>query len=70
VIGKVVMRIPWLGHVALYMRNSTGIFIVIALIIVLIVIEFVLPSITGKKQESKGDVDEHIEKVPESEGPI
>ena len=70
VIGKVVMRIPWLGHVALYMRNSTGIFIVIALIIVLIVIEFVLPTITGKKQESKGDVDEHIEKVPESEGPI
>ena len=68
VIGKVVMRIPWLGHVALYMRNSTGIFIVIALIIVLIAIEFVLPAITGKKPES--DQDEHIEKVPESEGPI
>ena len=68
VIGKVVMRVPWLGHVALYMRNSTGIFIVIALIIVLIAIEFVLPAITGKKPES--DQDEHIEKVPESEGPI
>jgi signal peptidase I len=70
VIGKVVMRIPWLGHVALYMRNSTGIFIVIALIIILIVLEFVIPAVTGKKKESKDDVDEHIEKVPESEGPI
>ncbi len=68
VIGKVVMRVPWLGHIALYMRNSTGIFVVIALIIVLIAIEFVLPAITGKKPES--DQDEHIEKVPESEGPI
>jgi hypothetical protein len=62
------MRVPWLGHIALYMRNSTGIFVVIALIIVLIAIEFVLPAITGKKPES--DQDEHIEKVPESEGPI
>jgi hypothetical protein len=34
----------------------------------LIAIEFVLPAITGKKPES--DQDEHIEKVPESEGPI
>jgi len=68
VIGKVVMRVPWLGHIALYMRNSTGIFVVIALIIVLIAIEFVLPAITSKKPES--DQDEHIEKVPESEGPI
>jgi signal peptidase I len=68
VIGKVVMRVPWLGHIALYMRNSTGIFVVIALIIVLIAIEFVLPAITGKKPES--DQDEHIEKIPESEGPI
>jgi signal peptidase I len=68
VIGKVVMRIPWLGHIALYMRNSTGIFIVIALIIVLVIIEFVLPVLTGKKPEN--DQEEHIEKVPESEGPI
>jgi len=67
-IGRVVLRIPWIGHLALYMRNSTGILIIVALIIVLIVIEFVLPAITGKKPES--DQDEHIEKAPESEGPI
>ena len=65
-IGRVVLRIPWIGHLALYMRNSTGILIIVALVIVLIVIEFVLPAITGKKPES--DQDEHIEKVPESEG--
>lgn len=67
-IGRVVMRIPWFGHVALYMRNSTGILIIVALIIVLVVIEFILPVVTGKKPG--GDQDEHIEKVPESEGPM
>jgi signal peptidase I len=67
-IGRVVLRIPWIGHLALYMRNSTGILIIVALVIVLIVIEFVLPAVTGKKPES--DQDEHKEKVPESEGPM
>jgi len=67
-IGKVVLRVPWIGHLALYMRNSTGILIIVALIIVLIVIEFILPAIMGKKPEN--DQDEHMEKVPESEGPM
>lgn len=67
-VGRVVLRIPWIGHLALYMRNSTGILIIVALVIVLIVIEFILPAITGKKPEN--DQDEHIEKVPESEGPM
>jgi signal peptidase I len=49
VVGKVVMRIPWLGHIVLFMRNSVGLPIIIALIIVIIIIEFVLPIFKGKK---------------------
>jgi len=65
IIGRVVMRVPWIGHLALYMRNSTGILLIAALIIILIVVEFILPLVTGKKTEN--DVDEHVEKMPETE---
>jgi signal peptidase I len=43
VVGKVIMRIPWVGHLALFMRTSIGIPIVIALILIIVIIEFVLP---------------------------
>lgn len=49
VVGKVVMRIPWIGHVVLFMRNSVGLPIVIALIILIVVIEFVFPLLRNKK---------------------
>ncbi len=49
VIGKVVMRIPWFGHITLFLRNNAwGLPLVIALIIVLLLIEFILPY--AKKQ--------------------
>jgi len=43
VIGKVVMRIPWIGHVALFMRNSIGVYVIIALVALLIIVEFAVP---------------------------
>jgi signal peptidase I len=49
VVGKVVMRIPWLGHIVLFMRNSLGLPLVIALIILLVIVEFVVPILRGKK---------------------
>jgi signal peptidase I len=49
VVGKVVMRIPWLGHVVLFMRNSIGLPIVIALIIILVIVEFIVPLLRGKE---------------------
>jgi hypothetical protein len=49
VVGKVVMRIPWLGQLVLFMRNSIGLPIVIALIIILVIVEFVVPLLKGKK---------------------
>lgn len=51
VIGKVVLRIPWIGHLALIMRNSTGVYLIIALIIILVVIELLIPVFRGKKPE-------------------
>jgi signal peptidase I len=68
VIGRVVARVPWFGWISLYMRNSTGIIIVVALIVVLIVVEFLLPALSRKKPED--NVDEHVEQNPETENPI
>jgi signal peptidase I len=55
VVGKVVMRIPWVGYLALFMRNSSGVYIVVAIIIVLVVIEFILPESKGKKTATSGE---------------
>jgi signal peptidase I len=49
VVGKVVMRIPWLGHLVLFMRNSIGLPLVIVLIIIIVIIEFVFPLLREKK---------------------
>jgi signal peptidase I len=57
VAGKVVMRIPWFGHITLFLRNNPwGLPLVIALILVLLVIEFLLPVIKKtKEQEPKNE---------------
>lgn len=55
VIGKVVLRIPWIGHIALFMRNSSGIYIIAILIIILVVLEFIIPEFSSKKAEDKQD---------------
>ena len=53
VIGKVVLRIPWVGHVALFMHNSSGIFIIVILIVILVTVEFIIPMFWGKKSGVK-----------------
>ena len=50
VIGKVVMRIPYFGWVTLFLRNNPwGLPVVIALIFLLVFLEFVIPIMKGKK---------------------
>jgi signal peptidase I len=55
IYGKVVMRIPWVGNIALFMREKFGgninfvIPIVVVLIILLVIIEFVLPVLKRKQ---------------------
>jgi signal peptidase I len=52
VVGKVVMRIPWFGWITVFMRsNSWGLPVIVALIVLLIVVEFVVPIIRGKKEQ-------------------
>jgi len=67
VVGKVVMRIPYLGHVVLFMRNSLGLPLVIALIIILVAVEFVLPLIKKKKPERKTESQNHNSRTYESD---
>jgi signal peptidase I len=66
VIGKVVMRVPWLGYIALDMRNSTGILLIVILIIVLIVVEAVISEAGHKRTEKNKN--EPVERVPETGG--
>ncbi|HEX9262681.1 MAG TPA: signal peptidase I [Candidatus Bathyarchaeia archaeon] len=43
VVGKVVMRIPLVGNIVLFMRNPSGIVIVVAIAAILIILEFIIP---------------------------
>ena len=52
VIGKVVMRIPYFGWITLFLRNNQwGLPLVIGLILLLVVLEFILPIVKGKKSK-------------------
>lgn len=64
IVGKVVMRIPWFGHITLFLRNNAwGLPLVIALIILLVIVEFIIPVV---RQKSKKDqAIQEIEKVDE-----
>lgn len=64
VVGKVVMRVPWLGYIALDMRNSIGILLIVILIIVFIVVESVISEVQHKRTEKNEN--EPVERVPET----
>jgi hypothetical protein len=56
VVGKVVMRIPWFGWVTLFMRDTSwGLPLVIAIILLLVVIEFIVPILREKKPELQNE---------------
>jgi signal peptidase I len=63
VVGKVIMRIPWVGHLALFMHDSTAVLLIVVLIIAVIAIEFALSEKTHKKTEN--DQGAHVEKASE-----
>lgn len=64
VVGKVILRIPYIGWLALWMRDSTGIYLILGLIAILIIIEFILPIFSGKKP--KPEKEENPEETPET----
>ena len=51
--GKVVLRIPWFGWVTLFMRgNSWALPLVVALIVLLVAIEFMLPLVKERRKRT------------------
>ena len=56
VVGKVVMRIPWVGYLALLMRDQAGVYFILALIIIIIAIELILSTTSENKTETPEDV--------------
>ena len=51
--GKVILRIPWFGWITLFMRgNSWALPLVFTIIILLIVIEFILPTVKEKRKRN------------------
>jgi signal peptidase len=53
VVGRVIMRVPWLGHLALLVHDSSGMLIIVSLIIILIIVEFIFPMFTKKEPEAE-----------------
>lgn len=54
VVGKVVMRIPWFGWITLFMRgNPLGLPVVIAIILLLLIVEFILPILREKNLNNR-----------------
>ena len=49
VVGKVVLRIPWVGNLALLMQNRSGVYLILALIIIIVIVELLI-SATGSKE--------------------
>ena len=56
VVGKVVMRIPWVGHFVLFMRNGIGLPLVVGLITILLIVEFIIPIIRSKKEDPQQEL--------------
>jgi len=53
VYGKVVMRIPWLGAIAMQSQKNSSIPVILGIIIVLLVIfEFILPIVKKRKNKN------------------
>jgi signal peptidase I len=63
VVGKVIMRVPWIGHVMLFMRDSFGLPLIILIILILVIAEFVVPVIRRKINELDKRLDSATEKA-------
>jgi signal peptidase I len=55
VVGKVILRIPWLGHIVLFMRTSAGLAFVVFLVALLLVVEFIVPVLRKKKERGAAE---------------
>jgi len=63
-VGKVVLRIPWVGHIVSFITSYSGILIVAVLIIIFIIAKFIVPKYKDSKAKTKHEND--LEKVSET----
>jgi signal peptidase I len=53
VVGKVVMRIPWVGHIAMMTQNYSLVPIIVVIVILIVIIEFVIPLFKDRKTHAQ-----------------
>jgi signal peptidase I len=59
--GRVLMRIPLLGWISLFLqKNQWGIYIIIAFAILLVIVQFVYPTLKARKKRFVKQKHEHI----------
>ncbi len=63
VVGKVIFRIPWLGHIVLFMRTPAGLISVVLLVVLLLIVEFVVPVLRGKKEPASLEMSKNVSLV-------
>ncbi len=56
VLGKVVMRVPYLGWITLFLKENTwGLPLIIGVVLLLLALEFVLPELKKRKPQTQQD---------------
>jgi signal peptidase I len=53
VVGRVILHIPWIGWVALFMRDSSVIYIIMVVIILLVIVEFAVSALKNRTETEK-----------------
>ncbi len=53
IIGKVVMRIPWVGHIAMVTQDYSLVPIIVFVVVLIVIVEFVVPLIKDRKTKTK-----------------
>lgn len=54
-VGKVVFRIPWVGHLLFFVFSYSWALVVVAIVALLIVVKFVVPRFEGRKLETESE---------------
>jgi signal peptidase I len=53
IVGKVVMRIPWVGHIAMVTQDYSLVPIIVIIVVLIVIVEFVFPLIKNMKTQTK-----------------
>ena len=55
------MRIPWFGHITLFLRNNPwGLPAIVTIIIALLVIEFIFPIFKDRRKQQQQNIDNEV----------